>query len=184
MVLSALAVMQDGGAIEVATVGNEGAVGISTCFGGTASLLKVVVQIGGRGKRIKTDALQDVVTAEPELAKLLQLYYSAFFAQVSQSVACNGLHPIQKRCARWLLMTREGLPTDEMPLTHEYLAIMLGVRRAGVTEVLQSLKERGLITYGRGSIRILDREGLEAASCECYRAAGAAYDRLLSANGR
>jgi CRP-like cAMP-binding protein len=94
-------------------------------------------------------------------------------------VACNGLHPVQKRCCRWILMTHDRTEGDELTLTHEFLAMMLGVRRPGVTEVLRSLKERGLIRYSRGLITVLDRKGLEAASCECYRSVKDEYSRLF-----
>jgi Mn-dependent DtxR family transcriptional regulator len=98
---------------------------------------------------------------------------------MSQSVACNGVHPIIKRCCRWLLMTHDRVGKDELPITHEFLAIMLAVRRPGVTETLKTLQEQGLITTRRGMVQITDRAGLERASCECYRAVQTEYDRLL-----
>ena len=106
-------------------------------------------------------------------------YAHAFFNQVAQSAACAHLHPLEQRCARWLLMTRERMPSDEFLLTHEFLAMMLGVRRAGVTEAAGALQGDGLIRYNRGHVTILDREGLEARSCECYAVTKAEFDRLL-----
>jgi len=109
----------------------------------------------------------------------LAKYLSAYLYQVSQAVACNGLHPVRQRCCRWLLMTHDRVHNDELPLTHEFLGIMLGVRRASVTEVLQPLQEMGLIRSRRGVITVLDRTQLEAESCECYRRVVDEYQRLL-----
>jgi CRP-like cAMP-binding protein len=100
--------------------------------------------------------------------------------QVSQSVACNGLHTLQQRCCRWLLLTHDRVPSDDIPLTHEYLAVMLGVRRAGVTEVLAALSTKGHIRNTRGTIIILDRAGMERCACECYQAARAEYARVMA----
>jgi CRP-like cAMP-binding protein len=113
------------------------------------------------------------------LRRLLRRYNKAFLTQVSQSVACNGLHPIQQRCCRWLLITLDRMDSDVVPLTHEFLGIMLGVRRSSVTEVLGPLSEKGLINNSRGTITILDRAGLEKLSCECYRKVKNEFDRLL-----
>jgi len=177
--LSAVTVMQDGSAIEVATVGNEGAVGLPTFLGADTSPNRVFVQIAGDALRIESAVLKEEAKRDGPLGDLLARYSVAFLVQVSQSVACNGLHPLEKRCCRWLLMTHDRLPSDEVPLTHEFLAIMLGVRRAGVGEVLQSLKEAGLIRYTRGNITVLDRSGLESKACECYQTVTHEYQRLL-----
>jgi CRP-like cAMP-binding protein len=112
--------------------------------------------------------------------ELLLRYHSAFLTQVSQSAACNGLHSIRERCCRWLLMSHDRAEADKLPLTHEFLAIMLGTARPGVTKVLGSLKQSGLIRPMRGSIAILNRKGLEAASCDCYQKVTAEYDRLFA----
>ena len=132
------------------------------------SLNRVVTQIAGSGWRLNADVLRRAATQDGPLRTLMSKYQTYFFAQVSQSVACNGLHPIQERCCRWLLMTRDRLDADVIPLTHEYLSMMLGVRRASVTEVLQSLQEQGVIGRSRGRITVTDRQGLEDLSCECY----------------
>ncbi len=178
-VLSAVTVMQDGSMIEVATVGNEGAVGLPPALEAETSPNRVFAQVAGDAWRIGIRTLRDESEREKALAKLLSLYQAAFMMQVSQSVACNGLHTLPQRTCRWLLMTHDRLPGDELPLTHEFLAIMLGVRRAGVTEVLQALQDNGLIRYGRGIIHVLDRRGLESRSCECFENANNEYERLL-----
>ena len=176
--LSALVVMRDGNLIEVATVGSEGLVG-HYGFGGTISPHRVVVQIGGGGYRIASRALQEEATTDGPLKDLLTRYSVAFMAQVSQSVACNGLHRLEQRCCRWLLMSRDRVGSNDLRLTHEYPALMLGARRASVTDALQPLQEAGLLRSRRGRITILDGAGLEARSCECYFVVRDEYDRLL-----
>ncbi len=177
--LSALTRMADGSAIEVATIGNEGMVGLMAFIGATTSPNEVIVQVPGDGLRMKAEVLQEEANRDGPLRRLLVLYHTAFHTQVSQSVACNGLHPILKRCCRWLLMTHDRVHSDDLHLTHEFLAIMLGVQRSSVTEVLQPWREQGLIYNGRGKIKVIDRKGLEAASCECYRSVQDEFDRLF-----
>jgi CRP-like cAMP-binding protein len=116
----------------------------------------------------------------PKLREIISTYQQAFMFQVSQCVACNGLHSIAERCSRWLLMTQDRVEGDDLALTHEFLSYMLGVRRSSVTEVLQSIQQQGLIRYGKGIITVLNREGLEELACECYRCVRDEYDRLLS----
>jgi CRP-like cAMP-binding protein len=123
--------------------------------------------------------LKEEIKRDDTLNERLTRYTIAFLAQVSVSVACNGLHPIEKRCCRWLIMTHDRLGSDELPLTQEFLSIMLGVRRAGVGEILQSLEEQRVIRHKRGNIIVIDRKGLEAKSCECYQVANDEYHRLL-----
>ena len=141
-VLSALTVMQDGNAIEVATIGNEGMVG-HYGFGGMRSPHRMIVQVENGGLRIQSRALEREAAKDGRLRELLTAYHVAFVSQVSQSVACNGLHRLVQRCCRWLLMTRDRVGSDELRLTHEYLALMLGARRASVTEALRPLQEGG-----------------------------------------
>ncbi|MGI8979410.1 MAG: Crp/Fnr family transcriptional regulator [Pirellulaceae bacterium] len=177
--LSSVVVMSDGSMIEVATVGREGAVGLPT-FGVTGSSPnKVFVQVPGEALRIEVALFQKRVENDEPLRKLLLKYQEAFIVQVSQSVACNGLHAVPERCCRWLLMTHDCVDGHEILLTHEFMSVMLGVRRPSVTEVLRGLKERGLISYTRGKITVLDRQGLEEGSCECYRVVRDEYARLL-----
>ena len=177
-VLSALTVMRDGNAIEVATVGNEGLVG-HYGFGGRTSPHRVVVQVGDGGYRITSRSLQEESAKEGPLKELLAAYQIAFMGQVSQSVACNGLHRLEQRCCRWLLMSRDRVGSDDLKLTHGYLAAMLGARRASVTDALRPLQEAGLVRSRRGRIVILDGPGVEARSCECYFVVRDEYDRLL-----
>ena len=137
------------------------------------------MQLGGGGLRIAARDLQTASEEDGPLAGLLTAYHIAFMAQESQSVACNGLHRLEQRCCRWLLMTRDRVGSDDLRLTHEYLAIMLGARRASVTEALRPLQEEGLVRSHRGRIAILDGAGVEARSCVCYAAVRDEYDRLL-----
>ena len=177
-VVSAVTVMRDGDAIEVATVGNEGVVGYYG-FGGKVSPHRVLVQVSDGGLRIPAGALQEAAQEDGTLRDLLAAYQIAFMTQMSQSVACNGLHRLEPRCCRWLLMSRDRVGSDDLRLTHEFLAVMLGARRASVTEALGPLQEAGLVRSSRGRIVILDGAGLEARSCECYAVVRDAYDRLL-----
>jgi CRP-like cAMP-binding protein len=177
--LSAITIMGDGRAIEVATVGNEGMVGLSAVLGAGPSPNDVIVQVSGEGLRLDVAVLKAEVERYGPVHDVLTRYHSAYLVQVSYSVACNGLHTMQQRCSRWLLMTQDRVGSDRVPLTHEFLAIMLGVRRPSITEVLQPLQRQGLIQNGRGIIRIVDRAGLEAITCECYRRTREEYDRLL-----
>jgi CRP-like cAMP-binding protein len=179
-VTSFLTLMNNGDTIEVGTVGNEGMVGVGGLLGAPYSPNQVIVQVPGEALWAEVAPLQREAEENSSFRSLLTKYQTAFLAQVSQSVACNGLHPIGKRCCRWLLMTHDRVGAETMPITHEYLSYMLGVRRASVTEVLQPLRERGLIANSRGVITILDRKGLEAASCECYSAIKSEYERLFA----
>ena len=179
-VTSFLTIMADGAAIEVASIGKEGVVGATALLGAKTSPHRVIVQAAGDALRIPTRALQEEAASDTPLQKVLLRFQNAFLAMVSQSVACNGLHHIQQRCCRWLLMTHDRLSSNELPLTHEFLAMMLGVRRSSVTEVLQALKTQGLLTYSRGSVTVLDRKGLEKESCECYRVVKDGYERIFS----
>jgi CRP-like cAMP-binding protein len=177
--LSAVVVMNDGGMIEVGTVGNEGLVGSPILDGAVSSPNRVFVQVPGEGLRIETKVLEREVQAIPILYRTLVSYHAAYLFQISQSVACNGLHSLTQRCCRWLLMTHDRTEGDAFQLTHEFLAVMLGVRRSSVTETLIQLQQKGLIAGTRGKITITNRTGLEGESCECYAAVRAEYERLL-----
>ncbi len=178
-VVSAMTIMEDGRAIEVATIGREGMVGLIVFNGGDSSPNEIMVQVEGEGLRMRADVFQAESRRDGPLRRLLILYNTAYAMQVSYAVACNGLHVVQKRCCRWLLMTHDRVGADVLPLTHEFLGIMLGVRRTSVTEVLQPLQEQGLIRSERGIITVLDRNGLEDAACECYRSVKEEFTRLL-----
>ena len=178
-VLSAITMVEDGRGIEVGTIGNEGAAGLTAFLGPAVSPTRVLVQVPGKGERIQAGILDAEARNNRPLYDLLLRHLHSFLAQMSQSVACNGLHPLLKRCSRWLLMTHDRVEGDELPLTHEFLSFMLAVRRPGVSEALQTLQEQGLIATTRGTITIVDRAGLEAASCECYQVVANEYERLL-----
>src|SRR5947209_8661806 len=142
-VVSALNVMEDGRAIEVATVGNEGMVGLPLLVGARTPTNRVIVQVPGEALRLGADAVGEEVRRDSALRRLLVLYHTAFLAQVSQAVACNGLHSLHQRVCRWLLMTQDRVQSDVFPMTHEFLAGMLGVRRSSISEVLERLQEEG-----------------------------------------
>jgi CRP-like cAMP-binding protein len=178
-VVSLLTVMEDGAGIELATIGNEGMVGLPILMGIAESPSRAVVQVSTSGLRMRADRLKTETSRDTPLRRLLLLYSGSFLFQISQAVACNGLHSVQQRCCRWLLMTHDRVEADEFSMTHEFLAQMLGVRRASITEVLRPLQEDGLIRYRRGRMVVLDREGLEEASCECYQLVVQEYHRLL-----
>jgi CRP-like cAMP-binding protein len=182
-VVSALTVMEDGRAIEVATVGNEGMVGLPLLVGAKTAANRVIVQVPGEALRLGQDVLREEVSRDSALRRLLILYHTAFLAQVSQAVACNGLHSVHQRCCRWLLMTQDRAQADVFPMTHELLAEMLGVRRSSVSEVLEPLQEQGLIRYSRGKFTVLDRAGLKAGCCECYRRVNEEFERLFGPPG-
>jgi CRP-like cAMP-binding protein len=178
-VVSALAVMEDGRAIEVATVGNEGMVGLPLLVGANTAANRVMVQVPGEALRMGEDVLRKEASRDSTMRRLLILYHSAFLVQVSQAVACNGLHSVHQRCCRWLLMTQDRAHSDVFQMTHEFLAEMLGVRRSTVSEVLEPFQEKGLIRYSRGRFTVLDRDGLMAGSCECYRRINEEFARLF-----
>jgi CRP-like cAMP-binding protein len=183
-VISALAVMEDGRAIEVATVGNEGMVGLPLLVGAKTAANRVMVQVPGEALRMEGDVLREEASRDSALRQLLILYHSAFLVQVSQAVACNGLHSIHQRCCRWLLMTQDRAHSDVFPMTHEFLGELLGVRRSSVSEVLEQIQEEKLIRYSRGKFTVLDRERLKVGSCECYRRINEEFERLFGEQGR
>ncbi|CAN5591889.1 Crp/Fnr family transcriptional regulator [soil metagenome] len=179
-VTSVISRMADGGAAEVGTVGNEGVVGLSVLLDASPGPYETVAQIPGSALMVDASIMRDGMRERPALRKLLYRYVHEYHTQVAQTAACNRLHGIEQRCARWLLMTHDRVgEADRFPLTQAYLAIMLGVRRAGVTVAAGALQDAGLITYRRGGIRILDRVGLEAAACECYGVVRRHFDRLI-----
>ena len=178
-VVSLVSIFDDGGTIEVGTVGSEGIAGLPVFLGEESSTVRAVIQIPGTATRMEAELFVRLAAAPGVLHHLLLRYTQAFMTQVAQTAACNAAHLVEQRCARWLLMTHDRVGDEEFPLTHEFLAFMLGVRRAGVTVAMQALQEAGLIHYTRGHVGIVDREGLERASCECYRVVRAHFERLL-----
>jgi CRP-like cAMP-binding protein len=174
--------MEDGGIVEVATVGREGLVGIGAVLGNSISSGDAFVQVAGEPTAVMSiNAFRREMERHGPFYDVVTRYSQAFVALLMQSVACNGLHSAEQRCCRWLLMTHDRIAQDEFPLTHEFLAIMLGVRRPTVTLVMAELARAGIVSHVRGHVRIVDRAGLEGASCECYRNVRAVFDRLLPA---
>jgi CRP-like cAMP-binding protein len=178
-VVSALALMQDGKSIEVTTIGNEGMVGLMAFLGDEESTHRQLVQVAGMAFRMEANAFRAESSRPGPFRRLIVRYHTAFQYQMTQSVACNGLHTVHRRCCRWILMTHDRAGENEFPLTHEFLSHMLGVRRVSVTGVLKSLHDAGLIRNRRGHITVLDRPRLEKVSCECYRSVKEEFDRLL-----
>jgi CRP-like cAMP-binding protein len=167
--LSLLAVMRNGKAIETATVGREGVVGAMAGFGHCRSLVRVVAQLPMTAGKIAATHFRKAVADSQALQKMCLRYNEVLLSQARVTAACNALHPIETRFCRWLLQSADRAASDTVLLTQELLAEMLGVRRTSVTEVAKRVQEAGAITYSRGVIRILDRAGLEQMSCECYQ---------------
>lgn len=178
--LSVVAVMANGTEVECATVGYEGAVGLLPALSGALSTNRTYVQLAGSGISIPASALRERAAKSPQLLELLLRSAQTLIAQEEQSVACNALHALESRLARWLLICHDRLDIPVLPITQEYLAIMLGVQRTTVSVAAGALRSEGLIRYSRGQLEILSRDGLERRSCECYRAVRQIYDRLLT----
>ncbi len=177
-VISIVARDADGETVEIATVGREGMTGVALVLGSETMTNDAMVQVAGHGSRMEAAAFRATLEASPSLKQAMLGYVFAVITQISQNAACNQLHAINARCARWLLMTHDRVGGDSFGLTQEYLSMMLGVTRPSVSVVAGSLKAAGLIKYSRGIVTILDRDGLEAVSCECYRIIENAFDRL------
>jgi CRP-like cAMP-binding protein len=176
---SLVSVMRNGDASEVGTMGNEGIVGLPVVFGDKQAPNSVYMQVPGEGLRIRATQFQEILAENPAILAVMLRYAQAFFNQVAQSAACAHHHSLKQRCCRWLLMTRDRMGSDDFPLTHEFLAMMLGVRRSGVTIAARALREAGLIEYRRGHVTVLDLAGLKKRSCECYEVTKQEFDRLL-----
>ena len=178
-VASIVATEQEGAGVEVGTVGYEGFVGLPLLFEVDVMSSLVIIQVEGDGWRISRDDFARAIDERPAIRTALLRYAAYFTEQVSQSVACNRVHTLEERCARWLLMTHDRVHCTDFELTHEFLSFMLGVRRAGVTVAMGILQSAGIIRYSRGRISVLDRAALEEASCDCYRITQGAFERLL-----
>jgi CRP-like cAMP-binding protein len=179
-IVSALSTMEDGSTVEVGLVGNDGIVGIPAALGDNIAATTGTVQVPDSAMRMKASLLKTEFGRGGVLQSLLLRYMQAQHAFVSQNAACNRLHQLDGRLARWLLLVCDRVESNELPLTHEFMAQMLGVRRAGVTEAANTLQQAGLIRYNRGKVTILNRKELEGASCECYQIINGEYVRLLS----
>lgn len=172
--------LEAGPTLEIITIGNEGIVGLPALMGTQTLPFKTFVQIPGEGWRVEAEALKAEIAGSEPLNQLLQNYMQTLFVHAGQSSACNRLHSMRERCARWLLTTADRIGSDEFNLTQEFLAEMLGARRAAVNEVCHELQHQNLIRYSRGHIRILNHSGLELVACECYGLIKAEYERLLN----
>lgn len=178
-VLSLLVTLKKRAPVEAATVGNEGMVGTGTILGADQSPVMVITQVPGTALRMGATIFRDLVEDDASLRLLTLRYSHALLEQTAQSVACNRRHSTLQRCARWLLMTHDRAHGDTFPLTHQFLALMLGVRRASVTVAAGQLQRAGLIQYNYGSVTIEDRLGLESAACECYETVERRFRRLF-----
>jgi CRP-like cAMP-binding protein len=178
-VVSLIYTMADGMTAEMGVVGNEGVVGIALFMGGDTTPNRAIAQVAGEALRLRASALRAEFLRAGAVQLALLRYTQALLTQISQTAVCNRLHAIEQRLCRWLLLIRDRVPGDAIQMTQEFIAHMLGVRREGVTLAARHLQEAGLIRYVRGHITILDRPGLEATACECYRVVQDEYTRLL-----
>jgi CRP-like cAMP-binding protein len=178
-IVSLLYVMQSGASAEIAVVGNEGIVGISLFMGGDSTSSRAVVQSAGHGFRLKAQIMKEEFNRAGPVLHLLLRYTQALITQMAQTAVCNRHHSLDQQLCRWLLLSLDRLQGNELAMTQELIANMLGVRREGVTEAALKLQQAGLIRYARGHILVLDRNGLEKRSCECYAVVKKEYDRLL-----
>ena len=177
-IVSLLYVMENAASAEIAVVGNEGVVGIAIFMGGESTPSRAVVQSAGQGFRLKSQAMKDEFIWLPVLHLMLR-YTQALITQMAQTAACNRHHSLDQRLCRWLLLSLDRIRSEELMMTQELIANMLGVRREGVTEAALKLQRAGLIRYSRGHITVLDRKGLEKRTCECYAVVKNEYARLL-----
>ncbi|MGA8206753.1 MAG: Crp/Fnr family transcriptional regulator [Candidatus Dormiibacterota bacterium] len=179
-VISLVTPLEDGAIVEVATIGNEGMVGVPSIPGG-ALAVRAISQVAGRCLTMSVEAFRDATAASPVIDQLVQAYVLALFGQISQAAACNRLHTSEERLSRWLLMSQDRVGADKFVITQEFLSQMLGSRRATVTLSAGVLQRAGLIRYHRGHVEIIDRAGLESVSCECYQVIKSELDKVTRA---
>jgi CRP-like cAMP-binding protein len=177
--VSYLAYLESGEAIEVGIIGSEGLVGMPLILGVDSGPAGAIVQMQGTALRITPAALRQAFDESKALHSRLLRYMQAFYTQVSQTAVCNGHHSLEERLARWILMAGDRAEGDQFPMTHEFMAMMLGVRRSGVTVTAGTLKQAGLIAYSSGQMTILDRSSLEATACECYGTVRRYFEQLF-----
>lgn len=178
-IISLLYVMEDGASAEIAVVGNEGIVGVSIFMGGETTTSRAVVQSAGYAYRLKRQLLKDAFFRAGPMQRLLLRYTQALLTQMAQTAVCNRHHTVDQQLCRWLLLSLDRLSSNQLAMTQDLIANMLGVRREGVTEAAGKLQRIGLIHYSRGKITVLDRAGLESRVCECYAVVKKEFDRLL-----
>ena len=176
---SLLTIMEDGGSSEVGMVGPEGAIGLPALLGGRASAQQVVMHVAGSALRINAAACKAAFENNPRIRAILLGFIEDLLHLSAQTAGCNRLHSIEQRSARWLLMASDRIGSNTLPLTQEFLAAMLGVRRSGISEAMSELQRSGFVRYRRGEITIIDRVGLEQTACECYRLDKQRIERLL-----
>ena len=179
-ILSLHYVMEDGSTAEIAGVGNEGVLGVSLFMGGNTTPSRTTVQTGGWGYRLKARLMVEEFNRAGPMMRLMLRYTQALMAQMSQTAVCNRHHSVEQQLCRWLLLTLDRLTSNELTMTQELIAGMLGVRREGITEAAGHLQQAGIIRYRRGHITVLDRAGLETRTCECYNVVRKEFHRLLS----
>jgi CRP-like cAMP-binding protein len=180
-IVSLLCVMADGASAEIAVVGNEGVVGVSLFMGGETTPSRAVVQSAGHAFRLRAEIMKSEFVQGGPMQHLLLLYTQALITQMAQTAVCNRHHTLDQQLCRWLLLSLDRLPSNQLVMTQVLIANMLGVRREGVTEAARQLQAAGLIQYNRGHITVLDRAGIEARTCECYAVVKRESDRLLPA---
>jgi CRP-like cAMP-binding protein len=178
-IVSLLYVMENGASAEIAVVGNEGVIGVALFMGGETMPNRAVVQSGGYAYRLKGQLLKDEFNRSGALQHLLLHYTQALLTQMAQTAVCNRHHTLDQQLCRWLLLSLDRLPSNQLTMTQDLIANMLGVRREGVTEAAGNLQKAGLIEYHRGRITVLNRNALEERSCECYAVVKKEFDRLL-----
>ena len=182
--ISLVKAMQDGRTVEIGAVGVEGVTDPGALFGMNKAALDTLVQVPGSAWRIKLGVLRQQIENDARLREILQGYDRFSIRQLAQTAACNRLHTLAERCARWLLIAHDSALSDSFPLTHEFLSMMLGARRSGVSIAAHTLKAAGLIDYSRGVVTVIDRPGLEETACECYGTIQAELDELLPAHAQ
>lgn len=182
--VSLIKTMKDGRTVEVAAMGTEGLIGIFALYGIQPPIWDAVVQIPGEAFRIELGRLQAEIKRSENFRGMMQRYIHAVVCEIAQTAACNRLHSLEERCCRWLLLAQERAQADTFPVTHEFLALMLGVQRAGLSITAGILQRAGFIQYSRGRIMILDRSGLEATTCECYMAVHTQLKRIFDVRPR
>ncbi|MBD2018304.1 Crp/Fnr family transcriptional regulator [Microcoleus sp. FACHB-53] len=183
--ISITVTMNDGSTAEAGMVGNREVVGVNAFMGGRETTqTEYIIQIAGSAIQVEAQPLLEEFDRNKDLRDVLLRYTQALIAQISQTTGCNSLHVLDQRLARWLLESQDRINSDDLKLTQEFLGHMLGVRRAGVTQAAQKLQEKNLIRYHRGHVQIIDQQGLESFSCECFRVIREEYDRLLGAKDR
>ena len=176
---SLVIVLEDGSTVEAGAVGREGLVGVPILLGAETTPMQTLIQVPGEVIRVPAARVIEIHGRAGMMRQMFLRYVHFLFVMASQSAACNRRHQMDARMARWLLVSSDGIGSDRVAITHEFLAAMMGVRRPGVTETAQRLQGKGLIEYRRASVDIIDRKGLEAASCECYRVTRREYERLF-----